>query len=72
MILDAILIALSDIVTTGHSGVAILPEAKIAPGDGIPVVNSKTGYDLWLSGSADYAVLEYVDDHDHDDKGNRS
>jgi len=70
MVLDAILIALSDIAETGQSGIAILPEAKIGPGDGIQVTNPKTGYELWLSGSADYAVLEYADDDDdHDNKG---
>ena len=71
MILHAILLALTDIVATGQSGVAILPKAEIGTGDGIPVINSKTGYELWLSGSADYAVLEYVDDDNHDNRGNR-
>jgi len=68
MILDAILLALAEIVSTEKSGVAILPEMRIASGDGVQISHPISGYELWLSGNVDYAVLEYEDVRDHKDR----
>lgn len=65
MILDAMLLALAEIVSTEKSGVAILPEMRIASGDGVQISHPVSGYELWLSGNVDYAVLEYEDVRDH-------
>lgn len=64
MILDAILLALSKTLS-GECAVAILPEMKIGTGEGIQVRNSATGYELWLTGSIDYAVIGYKDELDN-------
>ena len=62
MIPDAILFALAEIASTKQSGVAILPEMRIAQGQiSYPV----SGYELWLSGNVDYAVMEYSDVGDY-------
>jgi hypothetical protein len=59
MILDAILLALAEIASTQQRDVAILPGMRIAPGDGVQISNTVSGYELWLSGNVDYAVIEY-------------
>ena len=61
MILDAVLLALAEIASTQQKGVAILPEMRIAPGDGVQISHPTSGYELWLSGNVDYAVIEYED-----------
>lgn len=65
MILDAILLALTEIASTQKRGVAILPEMRIAQGDGVQISHPVSGYELWLSGSVDYAVIEYEDVRDY-------
>lgn len=65
MILDAILLALAEIASTQKRGVAILPEMRIAQGDGVQVSNPVSGYELWLSGNVDYVVIEYEDVRDY-------
>ncbi|TFK39005.1 hypothetical protein BDQ12DRAFT_705188 [Crucibulum laeve] len=65
MILDAVLLALSDMVSTGPSAVAILPDARIGSNDGIPVINPPTGFELHLSGNTDYAVIKYDVENDN-------
>lgn len=65
MILDAILLALAEIASTKKSGVAILPEMRIAQGNGVQISHPVTGYELWLSGNVDYAVIEYDDVRDY-------
>jgi hypothetical protein len=42
-------------------GVAILPEMRIAQGDGVQISHPVSRYELWLSGNVDYAVIEYDD-----------
>ena len=59
MILDAILLTLRKITLTQQSDVAILPEMRIAQGDGIQISHPISGYELWLSGNVDYVVIEY-------------
>jgi len=68
MILDAILLALAEIASTQQKGVAILPEMRIAPGDGVQVSHPISGYELWLSGNVDYAIIEYEDVMDNKDR----
>ncbi|KAF8071973.1 hypothetical protein FPV67DRAFT_1560692 [Lyophyllum atratum] len=68
MILDAILLALAEIASTQKSGVAILPEMRIAQGDGVQISHPVSGYELWLSGNVDYAVIEYDDVRDYKDR----
>ena len=59
MILDAILLALRKIASTQKRDVAILREMRIGQGDGVQISHPVSGYELWLSGNVDYAVIEY-------------
>ncbi|KAF8961191.1 hypothetical protein BDZ97DRAFT_1921569 [Flammula alnicola] len=68
MILDAILLALAEIASAEHRGVAILPELRIAQGDGVQIAHPVSGHELWLSGHVDYAVIEYEDVSDYKDR----
>jgi len=68
MILDAVLLALAEIASTQKRGVAILPEMRIAQGDGVQISHPVSGYELWLSGNVDYAVIEYEDVRDYKDR----
>ena len=65
MTLDAILLALAGILSNNKRGVAILPEVRIAQGDGIQISHPISGYELWLTGNADYAVIKYDDVRDY-------
>ena len=65
MILDAILLALAEIASVEQRSVAILPEMRIAPGDGVQIAHPVSGYELWLSGNVDYAIIEYEDVRDY-------
>jgi hypothetical protein len=70
MILNAVLLTLGNIVRDtqppGHS-VAILPEMSIGSLEcdisGIPVKNPESGYEILLTGTMDYGVLQYQDYH---------
>lgn len=68
MILDAILLALAEIASTETRGVAILPEMRIAQGEGVRIANPISGFELWLTGNIDYAVIDYDDVWDHKGK----
>ena len=59
MILDAIPLTLRKIASTQQRDVAILPEMRITQGDGVQICHPVSGYELWLSGNVDYAVIEY-------------
>ncbi|KAF9811062.1 hypothetical protein IEO21_06691 [Rhodonia placenta] len=48
--------------------VAILPELRIAQGKGVQITHHTSGYELWLSGNVDYAVIEYEEDEDNKDR----
>jgi hypothetical protein len=52
MILDAVLLAVAEICTDGDAKlpVAILPEMRIASGDGILLKNSTTSFEMWFTG----------------------
>ncbi|KIK02961.1 hypothetical protein K443DRAFT_121674 [Laccaria amethystina LaAM-08-1] len=68
MILDAILLALVEISSTNKTGVAILPEMRIGQGDEDQISHPISGYELWLNGNVDYAVIEYDDVRDYKDR----
>ncbi|PCH42710.1 hypothetical protein WOLCODRAFT_163991 [Wolfiporia cocos MD-104 SS10] len=61
MILEAILLTLAKIASEPDSklDVAIFPEMNFVPTGGVQLVNPLSGYELWLSGSVDYAVIRY-------------
>lgn len=65
MILDAIILAVAQICSAQKSGIAILPEMRIAQGDGVQICHPISGYELWLNGNVDYAILEYEDVEDN-------
>ena len=61
MILDAILLTVAEITADGDAKlpVAIFPEIRVATGDGVNIVNPTTGFQLWLTGNADYGLCTY-------------
>jgi hypothetical protein len=67
MILDAVLLSLAKIASSDETklGVAILPEMRIAVGDGVQVINPVSQYEIWLTGNVDYAVIQYTDEKDN-------
>jgi hypothetical protein len=64
MILDAVLLSLAKIASSDETkmGIAILPEMRIAVGDGIQVINPVSQYEIWLTGNVDYAVIQYANE----------
>lgn len=64
MILDAVLLTIADISAQENLPVAIFPEMRIAPGDGVLVKNPETQFEAWLSGNVDYGVCTYQDEAD--------
>ncbi|KDQ55015.1 hypothetical protein JAAARDRAFT_134414 [Jaapia argillacea MUCL 33604] len=68
MLLDAVLLSLASIVSDGRSNVAIFPEMNIVPQDGVQILNPLSGYQVWLSGNVDYAVVQYQDESDNRDR----
>jgi hypothetical protein len=68
MILDAILLTLAEISSTQKRGVVILPEMRIAQGNGVKISHPNSGYESWFSGNADYVVIEYEDVRDYKSK----
>lgn len=68
MILDSILLALTEIASFNQRNVAILPEMKIPPADEVQITHPVSGFQLWLSGNVDYAVIEYENVRDYKDR----
>ncbi|KIJ15494.1 hypothetical protein PAXINDRAFT_168983 [Paxillus involutus ATCC 200175] len=64
MILDAILLAVAQVCVDGKAklSAAILPELRIATGDGVLIKNPATDFQLWLTGNADYGMCVYEDE----------
>jgi len=64
MILDAILLAVAQVCVDGKAKLpaAILPELRIATGDGVLIKNPATDFQLWLTGNADYGMCVYEDE----------
>jgi hypothetical protein len=64
MLLDAVLLSVAEIsAVRSHStsAVAILPEMRLAAGEGVVVKNPDSMYELWLTGHVDYAVMQFPD-----------
>ena len=73
MMLDAVLLALPGLAAgaplQAATDIAIVPGLRLAPSGGVKVTNPETGFQLRLTGSADYAVIKYVNDKDGNNKG---
>ena len=67
MLLEAVLLHLGKAIKKTDKGysVAILPEMRLGTGHGVKIVNPLTQYEVWLTGSVDYAILKYVDEPDN-------
>jgi hypothetical protein len=65
MILDAVLLAVAEICADGDAKlpVAILPEMRIASGDGILLKNPTTSFEMWFTGTVDYGVCTYENEN---------
>ena len=65
IILDAVLLSLAKTASSDETklGVAILPEIRIAVGEG---VNPISQYEIWLTGNVDYTVIQYTDEEDNE------
>jgi len=63
MIIDAMLLSMAKIASDASSSskVAIFPEMRLTPPEGIQVTNPESGYELWLTGAVDYAIIQYPD-----------
>ncbi|KAI0328662.1 hypothetical protein GY45DRAFT_1337949 [Cubamyces sp. BRFM 1775] len=61
MILDAILLAVAQICVDGGAQlpVAILPELRVTPNDGVLIENPATKHQVWLTGNTDYGMCVY-------------
>ncbi|KDR68489.1 hypothetical protein GALMADRAFT_104694 [Galerina marginata CBS 339.88] len=68
MILDAILLAVTEIASVERRSIAILPEMRIPQGDEAQIVHPIPGYELWLGGNFDYAIIEYDNVRDYKDR----
>ncbi|KAJ7731424.1 hypothetical protein DFH07DRAFT_755635 [Mycena maculata] len=70
MILDAILLAAAEICADGDAKlpVAILPEMRIASGDGILLKNPTTSFEMWFTGTVDYGVCTYENQDQRKDR----
>ncbi|KAF8195052.1 hypothetical protein BJ912DRAFT_958115 [Pholiota molesta] len=68
MILDAILLTSAQICSAQQRKVAILPGLRIAQEEGVRIAHPVSGYEVWLSGNVDYAVIEYEDVEDNKDR----
>jgi hypothetical protein len=65
MILDAVLLTLRKVASSQQRDVVIIPEMRIGHGDGVQITHPHSGYELWLSGKVDYAVIEYKNVKDY-------
>ncbi|KAK7029204.1 hypothetical protein R3P38DRAFT_2934478 [Favolaschia claudopus] len=61
MILDAVLLTVAEISSDGDTKVpvAILPEMRIASGEGVLLKNPVTDFELWVTGSVNYGLCTY-------------
>jgi hypothetical protein len=67
MILDAVLLSIAKISAmrqTSHA-VAILPEMRLATGDGVMISHPVSKYEVWLTGNVDYGVIQYPVEFDN-------
>jgi hypothetical protein len=61
MILNAMLLAVVRIVqgTQPNLDITIIPKLKIASDDGIQIKNPRSSYELLLTGTIDYGVVQH-------------
>lgn len=66
IVLDAVLILVLKLFISRHCkrNVALLPEFTIASGAGVQIVNPKTQHKSWLTGSVDYAIVDFPKEDD--------
>lgn len=64
MIMDSLLLTVAEMSADGQAKlpVAILPEMRIATGDGVRVDNPETNFQFWLTGNVDYGLCTYRDE----------
>ncbi|KAJ6611501.1 hypothetical protein B0H10DRAFT_363709 [Mycena sp. CBHHK59/15] len=64
MILDAVLLAVAEICADGVAKlpVAILPEMRIATGEGVLLKNPTTAFEMWFTGNVDYGMCTYEEE----------
>lgn len=69
MILDAVLLTVAEISSDGDAKlpVAILPEMRIATGDGIVLRNPTTNFEMWFTGNVDYGLCTYEEEEKYKD-----
>ncbi|KAJ7814330.1 hypothetical protein B0H14DRAFT_2376063 [Mycena olivaceomarginata] len=67
MLLDAVLLSMAKITAMRNTdtSVAILPEMRLASGDGVVIAHPKTNFQAWLTGNVDYGVIQYLDQDDN-------
>lgn len=64
MVLEAVLLAVAEIVSNEQRGVVIVPGMKIAR-DGVSIIHPDSGEEVWLDGTINYAVVEFEDVKDN-------
>ncbi|KAJ7470162.1 hypothetical protein B0H11DRAFT_1812624 [Mycena galericulata] len=70
MILEAVLLAVAEVCVDGDAKlpVAILPQMRIASGDGILLKNPITSFEMWFTGTVDYGVCTYENEDQRKDR----
>jgi hypothetical protein len=68
MILDAILLALTEIASAEQRSLAIFPGMRIPQGDKVQITHPVSGFELWLRGNVDYAIIQYENVRDYKGK----
>ncbi|KAL4242844.1 hypothetical protein ABKN59_011265 [Abortiporus biennis] len=63
MMLDQILLTIADIICRENPSyfAAILPELRLAVGDGVMIKNNQTQTEFWLTGNTDYGICTFTD-----------
>jgi hypothetical protein len=58
MILDSVLLSIAKLSPSKY-GVAILPEWRLASGEGVVIRNPVSSYEVTLTGTVDYGIIQY-------------
>ncbi len=65
MVLDAVLLSIAKL-SPSDKGIAILPEWRLTSREGVAIRNHMMQYEVSLTGSVDYGIIQYgQDDDDH-------
>jgi len=67
MVLDAVLLSIAKL-SPSDKGIAILPEWRLTSGEGVAIRNRTTQYEVSLTGSVDYGIIQYGQDDDDRDR----